>query len=148
MKRKSIFGFGVLIFMISTGVLLMACSHGSGEPPVSDLEVKPTAEADPALAGTRWKCNEISETIGFFDKGNIARYFANSVLYSIDGSTISFDMSKSLAIGKNITLDAYIKFYRQELEKSIAELENAIKQESDLQKRNSWKICYQYLRKN
>ena len=135
MKRKSIFGFGVLIFMISTGVLLMACPHGSGEPPVSDLEVKPTAEADPALAGTRWRSSGISETIGFVDNGNIARFFANVALYSIDGLTISFDMSKSLAIWKNITLDAYIKNYRQELEKYIAELESAIKQGIDPQKK-------------
>ena len=134
MKRKSIFGFGVLIFMISTGVLLMACPHGNGpgeEPPVSDLEVKPTAEADPALAGTRWECSEISETFRFADKGNIARFITYVVLYSIDDSTISFDMSKSLAILKNITLDSYIKNYRQELKKHIADLKKAIEQESN-----------------
>lgn len=148
MKRKSIFGFGVLIFMISTGVLLMACPHGSGEPPVSDLEVKPTAEADPALAGTRWKCNEISETIGFFDKGNIARVFAYVALYSIDGSKISFDMSKSLAILKNITFDSYIKNYRQYLEKNIAELENAIKQESAPQKKKELEDRLSIYKKN
>lgn len=138
MKRKSIFGFGVLIFMISTGVLLMACPHGNGpgeEPPVSDLEVKPTAEADPDLAGTVWRSSETIEKIGFVDKGNIARFFANSVLYSIDGLTISFDMSKSLAIWKNIIVDTYPQVEIQQLESEIAKLEKAIEQESDPQKK-------------
>lgn len=135
MKRKSIFGFGVLIFMISTGVLLMACPHGSGEPPVSDLEVKPTKEADPDLAGTLWRSSKITEKIGFFDKGNIARFFANSVLYSINGSTISFDMSKSLAIWKNITVDTYPQVEIQQLESEIAKLKKAIDQENDHEKK-------------
>ena len=128
MKRKSIFGFGVLIFMIITGVLLMACSQGSGsgtKPTVSDLEVKPTAKADSALAGTHWYCSdrEIPGSIAFDDKGNIARFFGNEALYSIVDSAISFDMSKSLAISENITADTLLKITIQEEEKDIADLE-------------------------
>ncbi|MEL3903853.1 MAG: hypothetical protein P1P63_01875 [Treponemataceae bacterium] len=138
MKRKSIFGFGVLIFMISTGVLLMACSHGneSGKKPtVSDLEVKPTEKADSALAGTYWRSSEIRESIEFDGKGNIARFSVNEALYSIVDSAISFDMSKSLAISENITADTLLKITIQEEEKDIADLEKAIKQESDPEKK-------------
>ena len=96
----------------------------------SSSEVKPTGKADPVLKGTRW--DTTNRIIAFaVEDTNIVYVSARETgsqeaTYSVNGATVSFDLTQSVQLYKSMTVDKLIK-------KDIAMFENAIAQlEKDL----------------
>ena len=105
-------------------------NHGSSNAD-SSSEVKPTGKADPALKGTRWDTtNRIIIAFAVEDTNMV--YFSTpevgnqEATYSVNGTTVSFDLTQYVQLYKSMTVDKFIK-------KDIAIFENAIAQlEKDL----------------
>lgn len=96
----------------------------------SSSEVKPTGKADPVLKGTR--LDTTNRIIAFaVEDTNIVYVSARETgsqeaTYSVNGATVSFDLTQSVQLYKSMTVDKLIK-------KDIAMFENAIAQlEKDL----------------
>ena len=92
----------------------------------SPSEVKPTGKADPALKGTRWDTtNRIIIAFAVEDTNMVyvsAREVGNQeATYSVNGATVSFDLTQYVQLYKSMTVDKLIK-------KDIAMFENAIAQ--------------------
>lgn len=97
----------------------------------SPSEVKPTGKADPALKGTRW--DTTGRTIAFeVEDTNIVYVSARETgcqeaTYSVNGTTVSFDLTQSVQLHKSMTVDKLIKEDIAMFENDIAQLEKDLK---------------------
>ena len=152
-QRKVVAMIGALVLIISAVVLITGCSQpnsnkentgnnsgnisnnggNTGGNNGSNLEVQPTAEADPALKGTSWKSTADDVSIEFTEKGNIATTFMDILesLYTINDSTIAFDLTDCINIFNNMTLERYFAMTIAREMRAISEIQEQIKQETD-----------------
>ena len=140
MKEKKLLSlFGVLLIMIGTVVVMTGCKQANdnkGNAAGDGLNIQPTGEADPALKGTKWRANE--NGLSFAEKGNTVSMYAFESVYTVNGSTISFDFSKSVKAWSAMTVDTYINWEIAMITKDIAELEDLLKKEQDAEKKKEY----------
>lgn len=131
-QKRRVSMIGVLIVIISAVSVITGCNQAHGNKGSGNignsLKVQPTGKADPALKATEWQDTTGYSSIVFAKVGNIAYLEGFEALYTINGNTISFDLTRSITNHENITLDEYVKEVMQELEKGIAKLEKDIKE--------------------
>ena len=136
MKAKKLLSwFGVLIMMMSTVAVMAGCNHandnkGNTGNTGDGLTIQPTGKADPALKDTHWKSDD-HEHLFFSSEGNTVSILIFESVYTVNGSTVSFDFSKSAKAWSTITVEAYIDWEITESNKYIAELEELAKKEQD-----------------
>ena len=140
MKAKKLLSwFGVLIMMISTTVVIAGCNHANDNKGNTGdgLTIQPTGKADPALKDTHWKSDGY-ERLFFSSEGNTVSISMFESIYTVNGSTVSFDFSKSAKAWSTITVEAYIDWEITESNKYIAELEELAKKEQDATKKKEY----------
>ena len=143
MKEKKLLSlFGVLLIMIGTVVVMTGCKQANdnkGNAAGDGLNIQPTGEADPALKGTGWGAvSSDGVSISFAEKGNTVSMYAFESVYTVNGSTISFDFSKSVKAWSAMTVDTYINWNIAMITKDIAELEDLLKKEQDAEKKKEY----------
>jgi len=159
MKAKKLLSwFGVLIIMIGTVVVMTGCNHvndnkgntannsninnngnTTNNGNIDDgLNIQPTGEAAPALKGTQWKSD--SGNLFFDSEGNTAKMYGFDSVYTVNGSTVSFDFSKSAKAWSTLTVKTYIDWQITMENKYIAELEELAKKEQDATKKKKY-VC-------
>lgn len=106
-------------------------THGSSNAD-SPSEVKPTGKADPVLKGTRWAAPDYIFLNFNFEDTNIVYVSARATgrqeaTYSVNGATVSFDLTQYVQLHKSMTVDKHIKQEIAEFENDIAKLEKDLK---------------------
>ena len=77
----------------------------------------------------------------FFDsEGNTAKMYGFDSVYTVNGSTVSFDFSKSAKAWSTLTVKTYIDWQITMENKYIAELEELAKKEQDATKKKKY-VC-------
>lgn len=104
-------------------------NHGSSNAD-SPSEVKPTGKADPVLKGTRW--GTTNRIIDFAVETNMVvvsdpNAGMQEATYSVNGLTVSFDLTQYVQLHKSMTVDKLIKKDIAMFENDIARLEKALK---------------------
>lgn len=168
--KKLLSWFGVLIMMMSTVAVMAGCNHANDNKGnttnnsninnkgnttnnsnsnnngnttnngnIDDgLNIQPTGEAAPALKGKQWKSD--SGNLFFDSEGNTAKMYGFDSVYTVNGSTVSFDFSKSAKAWSTLTVKTYIDWQITMENKYIAELEELAKKEQDATKKKKY-VC-------
>ena len=151
MKQKKLLSmFGVLIIMIGTVAVMTGCPQANGNKDnIADgLNIQPTGDADPALKGTEWHPVSFDNVhLSFAEKGNTVRMGSFESVYTVNGSTVSFDFSKSAQARSAITVDTVIKLEIAALNEDIAKGEALLKKEQDAAKKKEYEEAIESLKK-
>ncbi|MGP1443991.1 hypothetical protein [Treponema sp.] len=104
-------------------------NHGSSNAD-SSSEVKPTGKADPVLKGTRW--GTTNRIIDFAVETNMVvvsdpNAGLQEATYSVNGLTVSFDLTQYVQLHKSMTVDKHIKQDIAKFENDIAKFEKDLK---------------------
>ena len=153
MKAKKLLSwFGVLIMMMSTVAVMARCNHANDNKGNTTnnsnsnnngnttnngnidggLNIQPTGEADSALKNTEWESQpDVRNKLFFSEKGNTVNMYVFHSVYTVNGSTVSFDFSKSVQAWSALTFDAYINWQIAGLNKYLTELEMLLNNEQN-----------------
>lgn len=138
MKQKKLtLMIGMSVVLFSTIFMMTACPNSSSTAKTNaGINVIPTATADPELKNTFWSeptapGQPIENAISFDGVGNIASINSIQALYTVNGTTISFDLIPWINIYKNMTLDKFKEDYIAILKIQISELQKDIDKETD-----------------
>lgn len=104
------------------------------------LNIQPTGEAHPALKGRRWKAaSSDSVQLFFAEKGNTVSMASFVSVYTVNGSTVSFDFSKSAKAWSAMTFDTYINGLIAMYNKEIAKIDDLSNKEQNEIKKKEYK---------
>lgn len=98
----------------------------------SSSEVKPTGKVNPVLKGTRWAAPDYIFLNFNFEDTNIVYVSARGTgrqeaTYSVNGATVSFDLTQYVQLHKSMTVDKHIKQDIAKFENDIAKFEKDLK---------------------
>ncbi|MGP1431298.1 MAG: hypothetical protein ACTTJ4_03140 [Treponema sp.] len=118
--------------MTDRGASTQSSSNQGSSNADSSSEVKPTGKVDSVLKGTRWAAPDYIFLNFNFEDTNIVYVSARGTgrqeaTYSVNGATVSFDLTQYVQLHKSMTVDKHIKQDIAKFENDIAKFEKDLK---------------------